>query len=793
MKKKLLIIFLLIPFTVKAELKPIYNTLEDAVNDGLAKEYTREHQDTTDDTGTEKIYHWFATNDDTADAINEKRNILFAGFCWQSIRTTDSGGTKLIYNGTPTADGKCLGENPTFGDVHYVDYTKEYTLGGAGYMHNLMYNTSEWVTPTWGSYSVSGTKLAETDYDIVQQLYTPFTFSNGDWIGGKNSNNYSQRGTMSFKVKEAGNYFIHFYFSRDYYYDSVRIYKNDEEIIRLSYIQNSKEDSYPLNDLQESDVIKVVYDPSDSDNHSTFKFSIQRPTSSATDTRAYFGHGVEYSNGVYTLVDTIRNDGTKNISGHHYFCKNGATSCSSVYYAPGTYDQQYHAYKLDGGMTIEKFVNDQLFADDVNQEDSELKATIDSWFEANMLDYEEYLEDTVFCQNRNFAYERHGLNPDSGDLNGGYQGWGHQKNMSGSSEAIDTEDEGYLYNTNLKCPNVTDRFSVSNEKAKLTYPVATINYAEFMLLAPSTYSSGGGKVRGYNYDGDSSHYDYWLLSPNDILFSIYGWVASYRGSISYVRYDGNASVRPVVSLKAGTTYTKGDGSKENPYVIREYIYSKVETEYDSSKGTINIGEEDTDAVLNYTNVKFVVTPKAGYIIDSIEVIDKDDNSIPFGKTTRLNEYVFEMPDSDATIKATFKENDKDYSIVKGANQIVNKDNPDELIFGVDAEKELLDNAEVYIDGDLVDPDNYTIGDDSTIHFDDDYTKTLDNGDHTITLILDGVYQLTANFKVKDNRVNPNTGNRILTIVIIGLIALYVFATIIQTKKKFNITKFESID
>ena len=35
-------------------------------------------------------------------------NVLFAGFCWQMVRTTSTGGVKLIYNGKPDADGQCL-------------------------------------------------------------------------------------------------------------------------------------------------------------------------------------------------------------------------------------------------------------------------------------------------------------------------------------------------------------------------------------------------------------------------------------------------------------------------------------------------------------------------------------------------------------------------------------------------------------------------------------------------------------------------------------------------------------
>ena len=40
-------------------------------------------------------------------------HLIFADYCWRIIRTTDTGGTKIIYNGTPNADGQCLNTNPT--------------------------------------------------------------------------------------------------------------------------------------------------------------------------------------------------------------------------------------------------------------------------------------------------------------------------------------------------------------------------------------------------------------------------------------------------------------------------------------------------------------------------------------------------------------------------------------------------------------------------------------------------------------------------------------------------------
>ena len=42
----------------------------------------------------------------------ENNNVVFAGFCWQMVRTTDTGGIKMIYNGIPDVEGS--GNNITY-------------------------------------------------------------------------------------------------------------------------------------------------------------------------------------------------------------------------------------------------------------------------------------------------------------------------------------------------------------------------------------------------------------------------------------------------------------------------------------------------------------------------------------------------------------------------------------------------------------------------------------------------------------------------------------------------------
>lgn len=86
-----------IPFCVNAETKYLYDVLKDeAESGGLAKEYIGEHHDSYTEEPTYKFYYWDERNDM---ALSNISSVYFGNYCWQMVRTTDTGGVKLIYNG----------------------------------------------------------------------------------------------------------------------------------------------------------------------------------------------------------------------------------------------------------------------------------------------------------------------------------------------------------------------------------------------------------------------------------------------------------------------------------------------------------------------------------------------------------------------------------------------------------------------------------------------------------------------------------------------------------------------
>ena len=115
-------------------------------------------------------------------------------------------------------------------------------------------------------------------------------------------------------------------------------------------------------------------------------------------------------------------------------------------------------------------------------------------------------------------------------------------------------------------------------------------------------------------------------------------------------------------------------------------------------------------------------------------------------------------------------NSNEYKFLDGENQnyTINKDN--ELKFRIDAEYSLFDK--VYIDNELVDANNYTSKEGSTIiTFNKDYINNLSVGGHTLKVMFnDG--EATTKFSVlKEEIENPSTKDNFEKYVITGIVSI----------------------
>ena len=84
---------------------------------------------TTQTEGNIPVYYY------RGDADKVNNNIIFNNMCWKIIRTTETGGIKIIYNGTPT-DGKCETQTGTSTQIGTSVFNENYNDNAyVGYMY----------------------------------------------------------------------------------------------------------------------------------------------------------------------------------------------------------------------------------------------------------------------------------------------------------------------------------------------------------------------------------------------------------------------------------------------------------------------------------------------------------------------------------------------------------------------------------------------------------------------------------------------------------------------------------
>ena len=334
-----------------------------------------------------------------------------------------------------------------------------------------------------------------------------------------------------------------------------------------------------------------------------------------------YANNVTYSNGMYTLVDTQNRLDVN----HHYTCGNSSETCENVYYFfyyAGSSSRRI--VKLTNGTTIEGIFDELFYGERANSASSTMKTNIESWFRSNFINNLKYLEDVVYCNDRTIK-DYGAFNPNGGS----YQNLGEILTFTGLDEQ-----------NPLKCSNIKDMFSVSNQEAKITYPVALATAGEMSLL-------NNNIIRAYSNN-------YFLLTPshytvnNSNMYTIQK-TGTFNSAVTSIDLE-NYLMRPVVSLVPNIKYASGNGSLANPYIIKEYVKSNVISNNDNTKGTLTIS--NTNSVEENSTVSFQIDPKEGYLLSRVELVDANNNTIEYSKNE--NEYSFVMPDSNVTITPIYE-------------------------------------------------------------------------------------------------------------------------------------------
>ena len=211
-----------------------------------------------------------------------------------------------------------------------------------------------------------------------------------------------------------------------------------------------------------------------------------------------------------------------------------------------------------------------------NINDSVLKTAVDKWYEDNLkTNYEEYLADTLFCNDKTLASSSIGSNNTA-------LGYGTNKTFYASTERL-VYSTGTTTITTSK-PTFKCAENANNTYSRFTVDVATLSngnktngnlkYPIGLLTADEVAYAGAYKDnqtnKSYYLYNSSITSNWWLSSPygyngsGAIEWNVYGSVGNIYGTFIV----GAADLRPSINLKANVLVSGGDGTKENPYTVK---------------------------------------------------------------------------------------------------------------------------------------------------------------------------------------------------------------------------------
>ena len=497
----------------------------------------------------------------------DNNNVVFGGICWQIVRTTDTGGIKMIYNGEPIVSGS---DNNITYDCGTTRPVKK--MGEVLWDNLYLYQPS-------GYYYADG-------YEIVEVSGTNVTYRLKSEVNPitrvpiNNSNAATAISTIA-----------------DNYPYTCKNTTADGTCTFLFKIKNQSHDTM-ANAYTTSAWISIgnsIFDSKKSSlNVGYMSNELFETKSGLAESGSIFGKNIEWNGTDYLVIDDNVNVASTNETldaFHHYTCGvSGVSRCDTVrYYYYNFSTHQYYItlsngdfiddalYKMTGNGSDETKIKNNGYKLNVN--DSNIKSSIENWFkihltneiDTNNLNYSSYLEDTIFCNDRSLKtigssgiYNLSGWNPSGGDQTVVFR-FGTSNRYSNGWYS--TTNVPAIKNTgvvpSVACPNEIDRFSVSSNVAHLNYPVGLLTADEIVMAGAS--GNGNSNYDYYLWNG----FDYWAMSPLTSNSSSSISVLNSTGLITAYSANSNVETRPVVSLKHGTEFElDGDGTSTNPYVVK---------------------------------------------------------------------------------------------------------------------------------------------------------------------------------------------------------------------------------
>ncbi len=188
---------------------PLYDYIEDRANTTTQIDFSQ----TSEASSTNGIYMTTDTEDNVPVYYyrgNVDNRVIFANFCWRIVRTTETGGVKLIYDGVPS-NGQCnnTGSNSTIGnsefntnynDNAYVGYMYG-TAGSSTYASthaNTHNSTIKKTIDTWYETNMRSytSQLEDTVWCNDRSIVTDLANSNGGFYSSYTTSGYGTNKTL---------------------------------------------------------------------------------------------------------------------------------------------------------------------------------------------------------------------------------------------------------------------------------------------------------------------------------------------------------------------------------------------------------------------------------------------------------------------------------------------------------------------------------------------------------------------------------------------------------------------
>ena len=334
------------------------------------------------------------------------------------------------------------------------------------------------------------------------------------------------------------------------------IRRNGDGSIRMIYSGKSTSDTGDAVTIGNSQFNSKFWDPTYVGYKYNEDFSLHESNGTTvydwfTNTTKYnFGTGYTFDQSTkkFTLTGDIKqltwNDNHEEIVNNQlYSCLK--TSCNVVYKIVG--------YISTTQMKVQpiSYSSNSLLTAQTNKTDSPIKTKLDNWYKTNMTSYTSKLADETFCSDRS-------ITSGSGYLTTPTTIYGAYNRLQDNKKP------------SLKCSQDNDKFKMSNESAKLDYPVGLILADEVALAGGRAYYNGA-------YSPNSNYYLYngkyfWTLSPSSFISNYLNadvWHVMPSGSLHPWNSVANSfGVRPVINLKSDILITKGEGSALSPFVVK---------------------------------------------------------------------------------------------------------------------------------------------------------------------------------------------------------------------------------